>query len=985
MNPVTNKAYAVNYSANSVSVIDGATNRTTAVTAGTGPNAMAVNPVTNKIYVNNTNNNRVTVIDGATNDATTVSVGINPYAVAANPVTNKIYVANSGSNNVTVIDGATNGTATVTAGRGPDGVAVNPVTNRIYVVNWTSNNVTVIDGATNGTATVAVGTDPSAVAVNPVTNRIYVSNGSAVTVIDGATNGTTSVTMGTDCGSLAVNPVTNRIYVTNGAASTIKVIDGATNGVTTVTVGLTPNAVAVNPATNRIYVTNWGSSGSGNTVSVIDGATNGVTTVTTSSTYLQSVAVNPVTNKVYVPGRNTGNVTLIDGMTNSITTVAAGTQPGFAVVNPVTNRVYIANYGSNNVTVITDASENDTRVRAVVSPTLGSVTVQACPVITGKAVNRSAPGRTKMLGVGNWTGTAQQGWRWATVTSGAGTDSIQWAWNWASESLLLGENFVCCVPLEGQAGTTGNLGLGSPFAGNLQVYPLYRGAHDVGAKVIIAPKGTVTIGTNVTPACSVYNHGSATESYDVRMEIGSAYDQTATVSGHAPGATVYVTFPVWTVKGGTCVVSCSTELATDFINTNDKQTGSVIGGGGGWSQKSPMPAGAKPMKDGGWLAYDAGMARIYASRGQKLPDFYSYNPAKDSWAALRSWLPGTEIKPPAKGSAGCADGSGHVYATKGNNTLGFWLYDAAGNAWTQKKDVPLGASNKKLKGGTDIVWAYQDGIGYAYLLKGYKNEFYRYHVDGDSWHALDNAPVGFHLQWDKGSWLAYDGMNTIYAHKAKYHEFYSYNLETDAWNPTALAGMPMAGTGGSKKSKDGGCGAYYGDGKIYALKGGNTQQFFKYIVATNSWTEEETIPRGTLKKKPAAGADVVTVGTVLYATKGNKTNELWKYVPSDFLFQPGPGREGVQASSFVVHRPSFTVSPNPLASGFAVLRYGLPMAGAASVTLYDMAGRAVLTRTLAAGRAGSVNLDLRHLSNGVYLVRFSSEGFASSQKLVVQR
>jgi hypothetical protein len=44
-----------------------------------------------------------------------------------------------------------------------------------------------------------------------------------------------------------------------------------------------------------------------------------------------------------------------------------------------------------------------------------------------------------------------------------------------------------------------------------------------------------------------------------------------------------------------------------------------------------------------------------------------------------------------------------------------------------------------------------------------------------------------------------------------------------------------------------------------------------------------------------------------------------------------------------------------------------------------------MARTLVAGRSGIVNLDLRHLGNGVYLVKLSSEGFASSQKLVVQR
>ena len=55
----------------------------------------------------NTGSNNVTVIDGATNSTTIVSVGSGPEPVAVNPVTNKIYVGNNASNSVTVIDGET--------------------------------------------------------------------------------------------------------------------------------------------------------------------------------------------------------------------------------------------------------------------------------------------------------------------------------------------------------------------------------------------------------------------------------------------------------------------------------------------------------------------------------------------------------------------------------------------------------------------------------------------------------------------------------------------------------------------------------------------------------------------------------------------------------------------------------------------------------------------------------------------------------------
>ena len=50
----------------------------------------------------NLGSNTVTVIDGATNSTNTVTAGSFPFALAVNPVTNQIYVANINSANVTV-------------------------------------------------------------------------------------------------------------------------------------------------------------------------------------------------------------------------------------------------------------------------------------------------------------------------------------------------------------------------------------------------------------------------------------------------------------------------------------------------------------------------------------------------------------------------------------------------------------------------------------------------------------------------------------------------------------------------------------------------------------------------------------------------------------------------------------------------------------------------------------------------------------------
>jgi len=262
--------------------------------------------------------------------------------------------------------------------------------------------------------------------------------------------------------------VTNRIYVANTSSDSVTVIDGSTNTTTTAAAGTQPCAVAVNPVTNRIYVVN----GRSDNVTVIDGSTNGTTTVA-AGTNPWAVAVNPVTNTIYVANFTSNNVTIIDGSTNGTTTVAAGTQPLAVAVNPVTNRIYVVDKGSNDVMVI-DNTPPSTSVRTLIDSLLNNTTTLARPALTGNSVNLWTPGRTRIEGVLFGLNSEQKSWNWAKITSGTGTDSVSWSANWGNDSLVNGENFVLAVALESGAATTNSLGLGTPMAGNLTVFPIYR-------------------------------------------------------------------------------------------------------------------------------------------------------------------------------------------------------------------------------------------------------------------------------------------------------------------------------------------------------------------------------------------------------------------------------------------------------------------------------------------------------------------------------
>ncbi len=99
---------------------------------------------------------------------------------------------------------------------------------------------------------------------------------------------------------------------------------------------------------------------------------------------------------------------------------------------------------------------------------------------------------------------------------------------------------------------------------------------DVGCTRLIAPVGVVDSGTVITPVCSTFNYGTDSETYDVRMKIGTGYNQTASVPSHSPGTRLYVTFPTYTVTQRTTIaVACSTELTADVDPDNDKQEGTV--------------------------------------------------------------------------------------------------------------------------------------------------------------------------------------------------------------------------------------------------------------------------------------------------------------------------------------------------------------------------------------------------------------------------
>ncbi len=323
-------AYITSYDANTVSVVDTATNTVmgSPIPVGSHPWGVAVSPAGTRVYVANFGSGSVSVIDTATNTVvgSPISVGNMPYGVAVNPAGTRVYVSNYGGSTVSVIDTATNTVvgAPIGVGSSPAGIAVSPAGTRVYVANLFSDSVSVIDTSTNTVvgSGIPAGSEPCGIAVNPAGTRVYVADytGNAVSVIDTATNTVVGAPIGVGSNPIGVatNPVGTRVYVANQLSDTVSVIDTATNTVVgSIAVGHYPYGVAVNPAGTRLYVANQLS----NTLSVIDTATNTVVgSVAVDSNPLAlgqfivspSVQLSPGWNFISIPRQisDTGGVTV---------------------------------------------------------------------------------------------------------------------------------------------------------------------------------------------------------------------------------------------------------------------------------------------------------------------------------------------------------------------------------------------------------------------------------------------------------------------------------------------------------------------------------------------------------------------------------------------------------------------------------------------------------------------------------------------------
>jgi hypothetical protein len=570
---------------------------------------------------------------------------------------------------------------------------------------------------------------------------------------------------------------------------------------------------------------------------------------------------------------------------------------------------------------------------------------------------------------------------------------------WPFPHLPLWFNTHCWLTLPGDADPTNDSKNDS--------FQVVLGTVDYGVTAIVGPSGTYyDTMVAVIPSATIFNFGTINPTVKVYFTIddGTAaiiYADTLTISDLLPGSPRTVSFDEWLPIPhplGAYATHCWVAIIGDVDPTNDSKTGAfsfeIRPPTPVWEAMTSLPTGGanKNVKDGGALAYgeetgnDTGF--VYAFKGNNRYEFYRYNTLSNAWISRES-IPAigssTKKKAVKKGSTLVMAANNKVYGAKGNGTLEWWQFDPVANSWTEKASVLSGA--KALKEGVGSAAVTVGSDNYVYLLRGSGTwDFMRYNVGTDAWETRAPAPGGTSTKpYKNGSTICYDGGDTIYALKGSYNEFFAYSISGDNW--VSRDPLPLIGSSLKKKKVKDGAGMAYAGGTVYALKGGNTNEFFTYNTVTHVWVTSTDMP--TVTKRVKAGGALVAAEAVgsLYAFRGNNTLEFWKFGPVVFsaFSAPNTPKSVMNAGVEVVSRYKLQVTPNPFVR-VANVSYAVPKSGNVSLRLYDVTGKLVTTLANGYTTAGNHNapVNAEKLASGIYLLKFESDNYTTTSKLIIE-
>jgi hypothetical protein len=327
------------------------------------------------------------------------------------------------------------------------------------------------------------------------------------------------------------------------------------------------------------------------------------------------------------------------------------------------------------------------------------------------------------------------------------------------------------------------------------------------------------------------------------------------------------------------------------------------------------------------------------------------------------------------GASLCWDGSSAVFALKGTGTREFWRYDIPSDSWHPLANLP--EHTRGARYGSGLAFVPVEDTDKVFMVKGSTTlDFLVYWVRQNEWHACRQLPLGLDSTTARhGTCLALLG-GRIFCLKGRTTEFYEYFPDGDSW--LGRAALPLLGPGRQwKKPAKGAALASDGSRFLYALKGGRCNEFWRYDSRGDSWSQLDDIPKGSHRRKVGHGGALAWLGGRAYALKGGGSNELWCFDPlAGFAAVSTPGRDAAVEAD-VVPLPVARRAPAFLRCG-RVAEYPVPQ-GATGILVIDAAGRVIARRA-----AASPVAEVRFSRPGVYFVVMTGDsGSLAARTMVV--
>ncbi len=346
--------------------------------------------------------------------------------------------------------------------------------------------------------------------------------------------------------------------------------------------------------------------------------------------------------------------------------------------------------------------------------------------------------------------------------------------------------------------------------------PSIYSAHDAGVTQIVAPIG-VNFDSVVYPQVKVKNFGSAIETIQVIFKINSSYEKSDTVILLA-GVDTIVNFPACTLNAGTYNTVAYTNLINDDNRNNDTcYSNFIIRTTNVWQRLSNFPKTVKTT--GSSICFDSFNNGL----------LFNTSESNNTKSAI-----------------------GLIYCLRAGDTS-FYVYDINSNNWYLKRGIPL-----KPRSGLRLVSGNNDTL-YALLCD--KKKFYKYSVSGNNWLMAESLPLkpkSYTALCSKDEYIYALIGDTV---------FLRFNITSNTWQ--SIKGIPQKIKNGVALTAD-------TLGYLYAARG-STKEFYRYSIATNSWS----IVVDSIPIKIKKGADLVCDGYNIYCLASGSTKKFYRYNPID--------------------------------------------------------------------------------------------------------